>query len=346
MTKGQTLCIIGMPRPRRIIYSRHRSAHYHCLSRVVDRNFVFGVHERDVFRKILRQVEAFSGVRVVTWTILSNHFHVLLEVPPRPEVAPSTDEILARCRALYSRAGMVAVDEEFGDALRRGGGALEQVREKYLKRMWDLSEFMRTLKQKFTGWFNRKHDRVGTLWESRFKSVVVEGSWKPLLKVAAYIDLNAVRAGLVDDPKDYRWCGYGEAVVGDRLARKGLASALDELKPDANWRDVGPRYRKILFGVGEETHTRAGLSREAIAKVWKAGGRLSVAQLLRCRVRYFSDGLAIGSESFVDRFFATRRDLFGSRRETGARRMCGGDWDGLRVARALRVDPISLGGDG
>ena len=294
----------------------------------------------------MRQVEAFSGVRVVTWTILSNHFHVLLEVPPRPEVAPSTNEILRRCRSLYSREGMVAVDEEFADALRLGGGALERVREKYLRRMWDLSEFMRTLKQKFTGWFNRKHDRVGTLWESRFKSLIVDGGWESLLKVAAYIDLNAVRAGLADDPKDYRWCGYGEAVIGDRLARKGLASTLDELKPDANWRDVGSRYRKILFGIGEETHTRAGLSREAIAKIWKDGGKLTLAQLLRCRVRYFSDGLAIGSESFIERFFASQRDIFSRKRQSGARKMGGGDWGGLRVVRALRVDPISLGGDG
>ncbi len=79
--------------------------------------------------------------------------------------------------------------------------------------MWDLSEFMKTLKQKFTSGFNRQQGREGTLWERRFKSVLVEGSWNCILKVAAYIDLNAVRAGLVDDPKDYRWCGYGEAVA-------------------------------------------------------------------------------------------------------------------------------------
>jgi len=168
---------------------------------------------------------------------------------------------------------------EFAEAQRLGGEALERVRAKYLRRMWDLSEFMKTLKQKFTGWFNRKHARVGTLWESRFKSVVVEGSWQCLLKVAAYIDLNAVRAGMVEDPKDYRWCGYAEAVGGDRAARRGLAAALADFKAGAGdgggdggnasahahahatWRDVGPRYRKVLFGIGEETAERGGGSR-------------------------------------------------------------------------------------
>ena len=309
----------------------------------MNRNFVFGAHERDVFRKVMRQVEAFTGVRVLTWTILSNHFHVLLEVSAPPVVPLSDAEILDRCRALYSPDGMVAVGLEFEDAQRAGGVALERVRAKYLKRMWDLSEFMKTLKQKFTGWFNRKHERVGTLWESRFKSVVVEGRWKCLLSVAAYIDLNAVRAGLVDDPKDYRWSGYAEAVAGDREARRGLAAALADVKSEATWRDVGPRYRQILFGIGEE-NGRAGISREEVAKVFQAGGKLTLAQLLRCRVRYLSDGLAIGSASFIEAFFQSKREAFSERRKSGARRMKGGDWEGLRSARALAVDPITTSG--
>ena len=176
--------------------------------------------------------------------------------------------------------------------------------------------------------------------ESRFKSVVVEGSWGSLLKVAAYIDLNAVRAGLVDDPKDYRWCGYAEAVGGDARARRGLSAALAQTKANATWRDVGPRYRKVLFGIGEENSARAGLSREAVAKVWREGGKLSLQQLLRCQVRYFTDGLALGSRDFVERVFQARRGLFSDSRQSGARRLRGGGWDGLHGARALRVNVI------
>ncbi|MFT4550884.1 MAG: putative transposase [Verrucomicrobiales bacterium] len=320
------------------------SSHYHCISRVVERRFAFGIHERDVFRKILRQVETFSGVQVLTWTILSNHFHVLLEVPPRPAIALTDEEILERCRALYSAEAMVAVDWEFSEAQHIGGVVHERLRARFLKRMFDLSEFMKTLKQKFSFWFNRKHDRVGVLWEARFKSVIVEGHWNSLLKVAAYIDLNCVRAGMATDPKDYRWCGYSEAVAGDCVARRGISVALADLKSDADWGDVGPRYRKILFGVGEEHSTRAGLSREAVAKVWAAGGKLSLPQLLRCRVRYFSDGLAVGRESFVESVFAVLREAFAPGRGTGSRKMHGGEWDGLRSARSLRVKPIDPGG--
>ena len=334
-----------MPRARPILPTVCFSSHYHCVSRVVDRNFVFHEHERDVFRKVLRQAEAFSGVRVLTWTILSNHFHVLVAVPPRPKVELGDHEILDRCRDLYSAEQMIPIEWEFAEAQRLGGKVLLELRSRYLKRMWDLSEFMKTLKQRFTLWFNREHDRVGVLWESRFKSVIVEGHWNSLLKVAAYIDLNSVRAGLADDPKDYRWCGYSEAVAGDRAARKGLSGVLTDLKPKAHWGDVGPRYRKVLFGIGEVTSVRAGLSRAAVAKVWAAGGKLSLAQLLRCRVRYLGDGVAVGREAFLESVFGVLRERFSEGRESGARRMRGGEgWGELRTLRALRVNPVEPSG--
>ena len=335
-----------MPAPRLILPTTKYASHYHCISRVVDRNFVFGAHERDVFRKILRQVEAFSGVKVVTWTILSNHFHLLLEVPVRPDQSPDDTEILRRCRELYPAHAIPALEWEFENARRQGTRVHEQLRSRFLRRMFDLSEFMKTLKQKFTLWFNRRHRRAGTLWEARFKSVAIEGSWQSLLKVAAYIDLNPVRAGLVADPKDYRWCGYAEAVGGDRTARRGLAAALGENAGAVAWRDIGRRYRKVLFGVGEETSIRAGLSREAVDRVWREGGKLSLQQLLRCRVRYFTDGLAIGSSEFIERLFEAERGRFSPSRQTGARRLRGGDWGELCGARDLRLNAIQPTGDG
>ena len=72
----------------------------------------------------------------------------------------------------------------------------------------------KALKQQFTQWFNGRHGRKGTLWEERYKSVLVEGAGEALATMSAYIDLNPVRAGLVDDPREYRWCGYA-AGIGD-----------------------------------------------------------------------------------------------------------------------------------
>jgi hypothetical protein len=93
----------------------------------------------------------------------------------------------------------------------------------------DLSEFMKSLLERFTKRFNRTHSRSGKLWEDRFKSVIV-GSGVAARRMAAYIDLNPVRAGMVKDPADYRWSSYGEAVGGgkkgnSKKAREGLVRA-------------------------------------------------------------------------------------------------------------------------
>jgi len=87
-----------------------------------------------------------------------------------------------------------------------------------------VSEFMKEFKQRFSKWYNIRHQRFGTLWAERFRSVLVEDQPGVLETVSAYIDLNAVRAGLVEDPKDYRHCGYAAAVGGDGKARSGLLS--------------------------------------------------------------------------------------------------------------------------
>ena len=70
---------------------------------------------------------------------------------------------------------------------------------------------MNGLLKRFTRWFNRQHERTGTLREEHIKSVIVENGI-PARAVAAYIDLNPVRAGIATDPVDYRWSSYGEAV--------------------------------------------------------------------------------------------------------------------------------------
>ena len=84
---------------------------------------------------------------------------------------------------------------------------MKEIRSRFTLRMYDLSVFMKSLLERFTKWFNRTHSRSGTLWEDRFKSVIVE-SGVAARTMAAYIDLNPVRAGMVKDPADYCWSSY------------------------------------------------------------------------------------------------------------------------------------------
>ncbi|MBL9128996.1 MAG: transposase, partial [Verrucomicrobiales bacterium] len=197
--------------------------YYHCISRVVDRRFIFEDHEKEHFVRLLREYERFCRVRVLTFCIMSNHFHVLVEVPKRPELLPGPEEIVEDLKRLSGNHFPEVVRQRF-DMLRLAND--EKGMAAYLAtfhaRMYDVSAFMKLVKQRFTQWYNVRVGRKGTLWEDRFKSVLVDGAGRALATMAAYIDLNPVRARIVRDPKDYRWSGYGEATAGRKRAKVAL----------------------------------------------------------------------------------------------------------------------------
>ncbi len=111
--------------------------YYHCLSRVVDRRFIFGDAERERFVELMREYERFCGVRVLTFCVMSNHFHMLVEVAKAPEIKPTAEEIRERLRELTGcqDAGAAWQEERCGrmelKATRRGhaGGAGRRSRQ-------------------------------------------------------------------------------------------------------------------------------------------------------------------------------------------------------------------------
>ncbi len=321
---------------------------YHCISRVVDRRFAFGPDEKEKFRTFMRMLEKFSGCRVAAYCLMCNHIHLLLEVPPMQAGGLSDAELLERLRALYSEAFVVEVAKELAAA--RAPGMVDpekrvaEIHARFTYRMHDLGQFMKALLQRFSQWFNRTHNRTGTLWEDRYKSVIVEDG-VAAKTMAAYIDLNPVRAGMVKDPADYRWSSYGEAMGGRKKARAGLVRALRAHQgqaPDASlWREVSREYRRLLMeGAVEKVRESIGCDGKPHAKTVRKGISRKRAEdeaegaetdgevvllgrSLHCRIRYFTDGAVIGSRSFVDDVFRNARSRFGPKRRSGARRLKG-----------------------
>ena len=303
-----------------------QAAVYHCICRINAQAMLLDSRAKEVFRRQMWLMSDFCGVQVLTYCLMTNHVHLLVRVPEPSSV--SDEELLRRFALLYSKQkGRVFFLQTL---LKAGGKTAEEERAKLLARMGDISAFMKELKQRFSIWFNKAHGRIGTLWTERFKSLVVENSRTALMTVAAYIDLNAVRAGLCSDPMDYRFCGYAEALGGDNQARVGITL----LTETGQWREAAADYRMMLFGKGAQAKSceEAILSTERVQEVIRAGGQLPRAMLLRCRVRYFSDGAILGSEAFVRRVF----EACGGRRERKGRILSGSDWGGLCVLRDLR----------
>ena len=326
---------------------------YHVHSRIVDRRFVLGTGEKERFRTLMRMQENFTGCRALSYCLMDNHFHILLEVPPMVEGGVSDEELLKRLAAIYGEVFVAGVAQELLDArsaIYTDESGMEEavaaIHKRFTYRMQDLGEFMKGLLQRFTQWFNRTHSRSGTLWEDRFKSVIVEDG-VAARTISAYIDLNPVRAGMVADPADYRWSSYGEAVGGGmkgngKKAREGLVRAYfcdqGEGLDAGKWQEVSRLYRRLMGlaigrkpgrveisqaakGLGQTTQNTAELLESEENET--ALKDLGTAKMLRCRIRYFTEGAVIGSKDFVNEAFASARERFGPKRKDGARKLKG-----------------------
>ena len=323
--------------------------YYHGMSRIIEKRMILGEAEKERLLKLMFNLAAFGDLSILAYCIMTNHFHILIHVPQRKDV---TDDILIqRLRFIMPHYQVELIARQLQDYRSQSNdAAAESFRNGFTYRMYDISEFFKALKQQFSQFYNTCNDRRGPLWEQRFKSVLVEPSLKTLLTVAAYIDLNPIRASLTSDPKDYRFSSYGAAIGGSRNARQGLRQLMCVGKDTSriSWGDTQRIYRQHLYMRGQQKGLdpegrpiRQGFTPEQIQAVIKTDGRLPLHEVLRCRVRYFSDGLVLGSQVFVDSIFDRYRSQFGPNRKSGARPLRFGDWPGLCSLRDLRLLPIS-----
>ena len=286
---------------------------YHVNSRVIEKAFIFDDTEKERMRVLLFQLAAFSGVRVLTHAFMSNHFHLVLEVPERPSDSVLDEAELIRRLAFLPKAPTAPYTpaEAFRRELEKcrksaNAAGVKALCDAVRERLFDLSRFVREYKQRISQDYNRRHERKGTLWEERFHSTLIERDAHSLLHVAGYVDLNPLRAGLCADPKDYRFCGYAAAIAGHAGSMEGLARlfALAGMWGEARTEQALAAYRVLLFGEAAEKpwkkkENRVCLTEEEISRVRDVGGQVPLVDKLKCRIRFISDGVALGSQIFI-----------------------------------------------
>ncbi|MCH8526251.1 MAG: transposase [Kiritimatiellae bacterium] len=213
----------GWPFVEKVVQKRERvlpkegGYFVHVTSRVRGQDFLLGTKEKEAFRELAFRWAEFSGITVVTYCVMSNHFHLLLWVPEKEEIGH--EEVVRRLKLVWSKDKVKEWEGFYGLHSEEDQKKLDA---QVIDRMCDLAEFMRVLKHGYTLWYNRTHDCKGAFWDARYRSVVVEGRPLALMSVAAYIDLNPIRAGMVEDPMEYRWSGYAAACGGGKTEREGL----------------------------------------------------------------------------------------------------------------------------
>ena len=145
-----------------------------------------------------------------------------------------------------------------------------------------VSSVMQMVGRRYVRHFNDAYDRTGALWEGRYKATIV-GPFDYLMACHQYIELNPVRAGLCEDPRDYRWSSFRANALGETDRLVTPHERYDALGRDAPARQSA--YR-ALFRDGLSDKRLAEI-RDATNRGWALGSkrfRDEVAKLLARRV--------------------------------------------------------------
>jgi len=153
--------------------------------------------------------------------------------------------------------------------------------------------------------------------------IVEKGS--TVINCLAYIDLNAVRAGIVKRPEDYRWCSIGYYVqAGNRDDFLSLDFELAEFGVENSQRLK--KYREYLYHAGAiDKRGKARISKQLLEEESAEGFEMDRVRRFRYRTRYFTDSGIIGSKAFVSATYEVFKDRFYSSRERVPNRVKGID---------------------
>jgi len=291
---------------------------YHVISRTALDGFPFGAVEKEKFVTILKRFARIYFSEILGYAVLDNHVHILVKM--LPERFFSDDEIEKRYKAYYGDDALFPV------------GRIDHFRKKWAS----LSEFIKEVKQTFSRYYNKAKGRRGTLWGERFKSVIVQKG-DTLIHLLAYIDLNAVRAGIVKRPEEYRWCSLGyHSQTGNTDDFLSTDFGILEFN-DVDEKERFRRYRRYVYEAGALARSD-GKSSQVIGKDIVNIEREKNFEITRTdrfmnRTRYFTDSGIIGTKAFVAENYQQFKHMFQSRHEKTPRSIKG--LDGLYSLKRL-----------
>ena len=266
----------------------HQQTTYHVISRTALDGYPLGEQEKSILLSIIQQLSAVYFCEVLGFCLMGNHFHLLVTMLPEDEISDQDVQD--------------SFKQRYGDEYILMPGQIPFYRQKWTS----LSEYVKEIKQSFTRVYNKKRGRKGTFWAERFKSVIVEKG-ETLINCLAYIDLNPVRAGLVDRPEEYHWSSLGYRF---RSGRKDEFLSWNLGLKEYNVKS--PKERLRLYR--EFVYARGGGDTPKGKVLGTLPLPMSVERFIQ-RTRFFTDAGIIGSKEFVRQGFEHFRDLIQPKRE-------------------------------
>ena len=222
-----------MPEPRKTQIRPQQNTYYHCVSRNVRKAWLCGEdhatgcnydHRRQWIVDRIDFLSKNFAVDICAYAVMSNHYHLVLHVDYKRSLTWSAEEVVLRWWQIFTpkwlRENPNAENKAFH--LQRLAQDTEQIAI-WRERLGSLSWFMRCLNEPIARRANKEDDCTGRFWDGRFKSQILLDR-AALITCMAYVDLNPVRAKIVETPEESEYTSIA-ARIAEKQAVKSKKTA-------------------------------------------------------------------------------------------------------------------------
>jgi hypothetical protein len=260
-------------------------AWYHIHSRMAGYRGDYSLSERLPRRRLIELIEHYVTAyfrEVSSFCVMGTHYHIVARFTKPTQV--TREELEQRAYFLYpSEASKRAIDLW-----------PEEQRERFRQRLFDVSELMRNIQSAFARWYNQTYDRRGRFWGGRFKSVYLQDS-DAVLDCMLYVDLNPVRAGIVERPEEWK----GSSVYLREIGKGDWLLPLHQVCVEEDEESALVEYRARLYYRGNvPKRTGQEIVSDRIVEQEVERG-FKVRGIYRKRLGYFVDGMVVGTEESI-----------------------------------------------
>lgn len=281
-----------MARRARIKAMESGDVFYHLYSRVAGEQGYYPLASKESKRKLvglLKHYQSIYQMNVAGFCIMGNHYHLVVEFEDYREL--SRDELYKIACKMYKK-----------ESLKLSGWTPDKW-EKFNKRIYDVSEFMRNFQAGFARWYNVKNNRKGAFWGDRFKSTLLEDT-KAMIDCLLYVELNPVRAGIVERPEDFDGNSlYYRHIRDDRWMIK-----IQDIINDKTRKEALKSYKAAIYYRGNVPTKRGQLKIPDFIIKQEEELDFKLQGTFEKRMRHFVDGMVIGSNEYVSNYLKALKD--------------------------------------
>lgn len=245
-----------MPKARKHQIDLNVTEFYLCTTTCVQHAFLCGEdistgnnyeHRRQWIVDRLKFAAKYFAIEVCAFSIMHNHYHVIVRANGKKAKSFKTEEIIRRYTSIYPSTIKLVECLNKEDATESEQKAAKKTVKKWRKRLVSISWFMRVINESIAKQANKESDKKGHFWASRFHSEALH-DYKALLSSMAYVDLNPVRAGTAKNLIDSDFTSIQERI-------SILQEAQNQLKQPSNTSDKVRYQPKRLMPFTLNTNT-------------------------------------------------------------------------------------------